>query len=67
MRANNLGKHAGSHSLNWISHSYNAAAIAYLLYLRLPLVSQKKNTFGSMQHLDPLKRVKSGRFKIDEK
>lgn len=49
MRANNLGKHAGSHSLNWISHSYNAAAIAYLLYLRLPPVSQKENTSDPMR------------------
>lgn len=42
MTANNLGKHAGLHSLNWISHSYNAAAIANLLYFSLHLLSARK-------------------------
>lgn len=45
MTANNSGKHAGLHSLNWISHSYNAAAIANLPCLRLHLVSGRKIKF----------------------
>ena len=42
MTENNLGKHAGLHPLNWISHSHNAAAIANLLCLSSPLVPGRK-------------------------
>lgn len=37
MTANNLQKHAGEHSLNWISHSHNAAAIANFCCIKASL------------------------------
>lgn len=67
MTANNLGKHARLHSLNWISHSYNAAATANLLYLSLPMVSGRKIIKHLNQCTKALKHVESVSLKVDLK
>lgn len=61
MTANNLQKHAGQHSLNWISHSHNAAAIANMFYLSVPFVSGRKIKHRN-QCTEAVKRLKTSQF-----